>query len=174
MAKKNPFLEAYEAKLERNYQLRLAHNSEISMLGLIISADDEGIEDVGGLLFRYIETKMQIAKDIVSDSKDDNVGDKWIPVTERLPESGKHVLVACKTPMGQYVCDGYYCSYHSLTGGVGDDFATIYDEDDDEYYLMPGWYEVIKNWDDYNSITIYDTVTHWMPLPEPPKEVSDD
>ena len=71
MAKKNPFLEAYEAKLERQYQLRLDHNSEISMLGLIISADDEGIEDVGGLLFCYIETKMQIAKDIVSDSKDD-------------------------------------------------------------------------------------------------------
>lgn len=71
MAKKNPILEAYEAKLERQYQLRLAHNSEISMLGLIISADDEGIEDVGGLLFRYIETKMQIAKDIVNDSKDD-------------------------------------------------------------------------------------------------------
>jgi hypothetical protein len=71
MAKKNPLLEAFEAKLEAQYQLRLAHNSEISMLGLIISADDEGIEDVGGLLFRYIETKMQIAKDIVSDSIDD-------------------------------------------------------------------------------------------------------
>jgi hypothetical protein len=71
MAKKNPILEAFEAKLEAQYQLRLAHNSEISMLGLIISADDEGIEDVGGLLFRYIETKMQIATDIVSDSKDD-------------------------------------------------------------------------------------------------------
>lgn len=71
MAKKNPFLEAFEAKLERNYQLRLAHNNEIGMLGLIIAADDENIEDVGGLLFRYIETKMQIAKDILSDSKDD-------------------------------------------------------------------------------------------------------
>ena len=41
------------------------------MLGLIIAADDEGIEDVGGLLFRFIETKMQIARDIVLDSKDD-------------------------------------------------------------------------------------------------------
>ena len=71
MAKKNPLLEAYEAKLEANYRLRLAHNSEIGMLGLIIAADDEEIENVGGLLFRYIETKMQIAKDIVTDSKDD-------------------------------------------------------------------------------------------------------
>lgn len=72
MAKKpNPLLASFEAMKEREYQLRLAHNSEIGMLGLIISADDEGIEDVGGLLFRYIETKMQIAKDIVTDSVDD-------------------------------------------------------------------------------------------------------
>lgn len=71
MAKKNPLLEAFEAKLERNYQLRLAHNNEIGMLGLIIAADDEEIPDVGGLLFRFIETKMQIAKDIVTDSRDD-------------------------------------------------------------------------------------------------------
>ena len=105
----------------------------------------------------------------VTFATDNNVGGKWIPVTERLPKSGKHVLVACVTPCGQYVCDAYYCSARSITGGCGDDLATIYDEDDDVYYLMPGWYEVIKNWDDYNSITIYDSVTHWMPLPEPPK-----
>lgn len=71
MAKNNPILEAHERILERGYQLRLAHNNEIGMLGMIIAADDEEIENVGGLLFRFIETKMQIAKDIVSDSKDD-------------------------------------------------------------------------------------------------------
>ena len=103
-------------------------------------------------------------------SKRQATENKWIPVSERLPESGKHVLAACVTPCGQYVCDAYYCSARSITGGCGDDLATVYDEDDDEYYLMPGWYEVIKNWDDYNSITIYDIVTHWMPLPELPKE----
>ena len=100
---------------------------------------------------------------------------RWIPVTERLPESGKHVLVACEVHSygggvhGKYVCDGYYAAPKSMTGGCGDDFATEYDEEDDEYYLLEGWYEVIKNWDDYNSIVIPDFVTHWMPLPEAPK-----
>lgn len=100
---------------------------------------------------------------------------RWIPVTERLPESGKHVMVACEVHSygggvhGKYVCDGYYAAPKSMTGGCGDDFATEYDEEDDEYYLLEGWYEVIKNWDDYNSIVIPDFVTHWMPLPEAPK-----
>lgn len=100
---------------------------------------------------------------------------QWIPVTERLPESGKHVLVACEcrsdgSVIGKYVCDGYYAAAKTITGGCGDDCATEYDEEDDEYYLLEGWYEVIKNWDDYNSIVIPNFVTHWMPLPEPPKE----
>ena len=69
--KQNPLLAAYEAKLEAQYQVRLKHNSEIGLLALIIAADDKEIPDVGGLLFRFLEVKIKIAEDIVTDSKDD-------------------------------------------------------------------------------------------------------
>lgn len=102
---------------------------------------------------------------------------QWIPVTERLPESGVHVLICCEMRRSNgsvyriYVCDGYYAKrYTEQTWNNSGDIACEYCEEDDEYCLLEGWYEVIKNWDDYNSIVIADFVTHWMPLPEPPKE----
>ena len=59
---------------------------------------------------------------------------RWIPVTERLPEDDDDVLIMSSGSISM----GYYSVYN-------------------EY------------WADY--INVYNSdVTHWMPLPEPPKE----
>ena len=95
----------------------------------------------------------------------------WIPVSNGKPESGKHVLLCCEIkPLGKrYVCDGFYAQSKTITTICDGDNNCEYDEETDEYYLIEGYYEIIKNWDDYSSIVIDDFVTHWKPLPEPPK-----
>lgn len=59
---------------------------------------------------------------------------KWIPVTERLPEQGKCVLI------------------YSDTGKVAE-----------------GQYTVTQDWTQFRWSAKNVIVTHWMPLPEPPK-----
>lgn len=95
---------------------------------------------------------------------------EWISVNDRLPEKLTEVLALCEIrPQGnKYVCVAYYVPQKTTaceTGSYWDSDAMDYDEDADEYYVAEGWYERIRNWDEYSSIGIADFVTHWMPLP---------
>lgn len=103
---------------------------------------------------------------------------RWIPVTERLPDTEDPVLAYCKygTCGGGYVCSAFYVA--PGTYEEDSDFSWglealgDYNEDKDSWEIPAGWYERIHNWDDYGSVAIYSTVTHWMPMPESP-EVSE-
>ena len=64
---------------------------------------------------------------------------KWIPVSERLPEVGKKVLVYCKENKNDYEIGAYSDTYRG-------------------FFVRQTWYE---------------NITHWMPMPEPPKEVQE-
>lgn len=101
---------------------------------------------------------------------------EWVKVEDRLPESGEHVLLCCKTGYkpSYYICDGFYAVPKTVECSNDYDDAADYDEETDEYYLPEGFYEVIKNWDEYSSIVIGDVVTHWQPLPKPPQEALHD
>ena len=71
-----------------------------------------------------------------TDVPDNNVGNKWIPVTERLPDKGKVVLALGK---------------RHATSGM---FQGTSKYDPKLWHWRGG---MLKE------------VTHWMPLPEPPK-----
>ena len=119
--------------------------------------------------FDFIYGWMHEAADAIEELTNRNVG-KWIPVMDRLPENGVHVLLSCECGSGAYVCDGFHTEKYSMPTQFYEDIDADYDEDTDEYYFPEGWWEVVKNWDDYSCVAIEDTVTHWMLLPEPPKE----
>ena len=102
----------------------------------------------------------------------------WISVKDRLPDSGKHVLVACEGLLitGRrkyyYACEAIYAAPKTVIASEYEDIDGVYDEETDGYYLPEGWWGVV-----YNCEYIYfidDFVTHWMPLPEPPEEKDND
>ncbi len=69
---------------------------------------------------------------------------KWIPVSERLPEKHEKYLVT--RPSVLYSCEAVV-------------FTAWYDPGNGFYEYDPEWGQV------------YDKrITHWMPLPEPPRE----
>ena len=102
---------------------------------------------------------------------------RWRDAKTEPPKSGEHVLATCEIRLlngskKRYVCEAYHAEKHSISGCkyLSDTDCYDYSEEDDEYYLKEGWYEAIHNWDEYESVVIEDFVTHWMPLPELPKE----
>lgn len=68
--KQNPLLAAYEAKFEAEFKQRLAINSEIGMIAMLIAANNElkvGAGRAGNFLAEHIDVKMQIATEIINE-----------------------------------------------------------------------------------------------------------
>ena len=96
---------------------------------------------------------------------------EWVPVTERMPEPGIPALAAFIYPHHQTrrVIRAIWADRYTLPASdeYWDDTAD-YKEDEDEYYVTPGWYE--SNEFDEVSWKVCEEVTHWMPLPPHPDE----
>ena len=100
---------------------------------------------------------------------------KWISVKDRLPEPEQEVFVYVRSKISNYnyVCCAMHVpeNWYRQSSDFCWDFECCdeYDEEQDDYIVKQGWYESIHNWDDYSVVGIEDIVTHWMPIPEPPK-----
>lgn len=93
---------------------------------------------------------------------------RWIPVSEGLPEGTAIVTVETKTFKHKYVCEAVWIPRWTWKAEYDNwEDCSEYNEDEDEYYVLEGWYERVHNWDEYSYVGIEDDVIAWMPLPEP-------
>lgn len=97
---------------------------------------------------------------------------QWIPCSERLPEKETVLAtVETKTFKHRYVCEAVWISRWTWKASFDNwEDCSEYNEDEDEYYVLEGWYERVHNWDDYSYVGIEDDVIAWRPLPEPYRE----
>lgn len=100
---------------------------------------------------------------------------QWISVKDRLPEVETEVLVACDRNGYRFVCptiyeDGTVLTQDSIWNWYELENYGTYSEENDDYFVPEGWWENRQFTPDdiYNS-PVDCAVTHWMPLPEPPK-----
>lgn len=104
---------------------------------------------------------------------------EWISVEDRFPDPETEVFILAV----RNSCDG--CKYNIVTTAMYEDGKMStedsiwnwydldfdYDEENDQYLIPEGWWEYRHyNPDDVYNNCVDDIVTHWMPLPEAPKE----
>lgn len=103
---------------------------------------------------------------------------EWIATHENvsLPVSGQPVLAFVQSahgnPRATRRIRAMYAGKFTLEAADEDGEFSEYDEAADQYYCPPGWYE--KNEFEETHWAVDGTVTHWMLLPDPPKEARDE
>lgn len=89
----------------------------------------------------------------------------------KLPNTGKHVFAYYRNELGnkRRVIAKHIGKFEVEAADDLEDCE--YNDGDDTYYVTPGWYEVIDNWDEFSCVYISHDVTHWSDLPPWPSGV---
>ncbi len=96
----------------------------------------------------------------------------WTKTTDTMPKTSRAVLVVCETSYGsrRIINRAMWVAAKTEESSPESEIG-VYDEETDTYYDPEGWYELISHWADFSAIGMSGvTVTHWMPLPEFPKD----
>ena len=100
--------------------------------------------------------------------------DRWIPVTERLPEPEKEVSLTVERRDAYGKCrrftvraiyeDGSVDRYNS-NYEWDDELDFDYDSETDTFFVPKGWFEAVTYIEHFQAIPDFDIA--WRPLPEP-------
>lgn len=99
----------------------------------------------------------------------------WISVEDKLPANETEVLAVCVRNGCCFVCPVIYEDGTVLTQDSTWNWYEVYNygtysEENDDYFVPAGWWEARQfTPDDVYNNPVDCAVTHWMPLPEPPK-----
>lgn len=127
-------------------------NAALMMLNRIETADPVDDDRIDGIkrIVRELAATPHDTPALNSVQSVDSVADRWIPVSERMPEDDDFVYIWPRPDFGIELHVGQYCERSHKGGGW---YAQVYEQN---YGIE--WHPI--------------TVTHWMPLPAAPQEVN--
>lgn len=94
--------------------------------------------------------------------------DGWVSVETELPKPEQNVIVSFLSGEKRRTAIGFYTpKYHTEYEGDNEDFGDYSEENGGITYCPEGWYE--HTWE-HEEHYMMKNVTHWQPLPQPPKQ----